>query len=577
MSVVPQVLIGGLDVTATYAVSQVRHRARVNGVGSATFVVEHETGIYVPEEDAVVDLKEDGVTGWKGTVSGVNVAYLGYGGTSVSVDAQDINLAATRQVVNHTFATDSLSAVLSALITAGDLTTQFSVSLDPAQETGPTVTGFEAAWWTVDDVLKHLADVTGWVWHIGPTGLLRLWDPTSRASGVTISVANGNLIDATWSRHRFAYRNRQWVLYGPNEIRNVTQDWTGDGVVRIFPLSSTPNATPYWVMLNPLPDPADWVKPVGIYGVDAMEWTFDAATGAHGSLRQDAGYPVLESSDVLRTEYPVQFPQAVKYEDLAEIGTRGLWAKVESREDVVDVAAALAYAESLVRKNKTSIKMPTIRTIASVPAGHTAVVSLPEIGLDVTCFAESVERSWEQEEDEVRVESSLTLWGGSEAQASTDEIWRELLGTGNRAAGGSAVGGGGSSGGGGIVTSGRRYADLGGDLGRESAPAAGTWTPVPGTKPVLLYAADFPGGIATVHVWPITRNAATSVRLRIVAWNGSTWVQVGGPSAYSTQTDHLVATARQSFTVDVLDGALHLLQMERDNTTANITGRGYVE
>jgi hypothetical protein len=212
--------IGGTAKT----LQDVRMSAVVNGVGEASFVVDDPTGTYVPADDAAVVISLGGAAYWGGEVSDVDVTWLGHTGVRCTVTAQDYNILARRGLLNTVIPSQSLKTTLTALCAGGGALGVNGVTLSGSQATGPTLGDITAPWWTAETLLNHLASLTGYVWRINASKVLEMWDVGTKSSGVTLSLANGNVLAASWRRHRFDYVNRVWVVYGPTPSYEFVQD-----------------------------------------------------------------------------------------------------------------------------------------------------------------------------------------------------------------------------------------------------------------------------------------------------------------------------------------------------------------
>lgn len=499
MAVSVLITIDGVD--RTEQISNVRYTSAINAVGRATFSVVDPTGTYVPAEDDPVEITLGGVLAWAGEVAEVDVDFLGVNkGVRVRVTAHDKNELVGRQPVNAIYPSQTLRATLEELTDPGGVLNGI-VTLDPAQATGPTLDVITAAWTQCDDLLAHLTKLTSYVWRVNASGQLAMWDVGSRSSGVTLSLANANIESANWSRRRFNYRNAQWVVYGPAQVQAVTDEHVGDGSTRVFNLRYSVATIPASVVANGI------TKPVGIYGADPLEWTYDAATGTNGAMRQDGAYPALGAGQALLIPHNSNFPNSLYYADTAEIALRGATiTKVHHAADVTSYAEALALAQALIRENKPRPQKPVIRTTASgIDPGETVVISLAPLSLSATCFVEQIETSLIKEGALVRPTHALTLAAGDEKQEGMLEFWRKLVrGASSGSSSGGLLSGGGGGGGTTTISNGLLRLFFGG-LKQVNAP---TWRSVAGNG----VAFDAPDGLE----WSITKDqVAGAILLRV--------------------------------------------------------------
>lgn len=547
------VSIGGV----TKAVKQLRWSSVINGIGRASFVVDDPSGTYVPADDAAVVISLGGSPVWGGEVADVDVTYLGHSGVSCSVTAHDYNHLAQRGLVNAILPAQSLKATLQYMTAPGGTLAVLGVSLAAGQVTGPTLGVITAPWWTPRQLLDHLTTLTGYVWRINASKVLEMWDVGSRSSGVTLSLANGNVLDARWRRERYDYRNRQWVVYGPNEIQWVADTHAGNGSTRQFVLRYQVAVPPGTVTVNP----GAVTHPVGTYGVDAMQWTYDAATL---SVRQDASYAVLTGSQTLTVHYQSQFPNYAFAQDAAEVASRGEWNAVTTAPGILTHPEAEAYAEALIRESLPRPQMPQVSTRSDgIDPGETVVVDLADVGLSaVTALVQQVDVDVVKAGDQADPHYTLTCFAGSESVATGIALWRRML-TG-QASGGSAMSGGGG-GGGGVTTviTGALEGDLGGS--RINGVVHSTWAPVREYREWVCPA----DGTYTARVEAWTSSAGTSCTPRIYDITGAAAAATGSATTSTTPAKQLItfaAVAGRSYRLELLPG----------NTSADVYGLGKV-
>ncbi len=552
------VSIGGV----TKSVHGLRWSSVINGIGRASFTVDDPSGTYVPADDAAVVISLGGSPVWGGEVADVDVTYLGHSGVSCAVTCHDHNHLAQRGLINAILPSQSLKASLEYMTDPGGTLAVLGVSLAAGQVTGPTLGVITAPWWTPRQLLDHLTTLTGYVWRINASKVLEMWDVGTKSSGVTLSLANGNVIDARWRRERYEYRNRQWVIYGPTTAYDVIDDRSAlcDGSNRTFALRYTAAATPTAVTVNGTP------HPVGTYVASGslFEWMYRSSDNAIVQSPDFGGgtTPPAGGSTLLVTMI-TQGPNYAFTEDAGEVASRGEWNAVTTAPDILTHPEAEAYAEALIRENLPRPQMPQVSTRADgIDPGETVVVDLADVGLSsVTALVQQVDVDVVKANDQADPYYTLSCFAGSESVPTAVALWRRLL-TGSSVAGGLATGGGG---GGGVTTivNGVLEGDLGGS--RSEGVQHTTWAapreyrdwrcPADGTY------------VATVEVW--TANAATSVQPRIYDVTGAA-VAVTGSSSTST------TPAEQSLTFSAVAGRKYRLQLLPSNTTHAVFGLGKV-
>lgn len=540
----------------TKAVRGLRYSSLVGGIGRASFVVDDPSGSYIPADDAAVVISLGGSPVWSGEIAEVDVTYLGEAGVSCAVTAHDAMQLAQRGLYNGIIPSQTLKATLQLLTTTGGALHVVGVSLAAGQVTGPTLGVITAPWWTPQQLLDHLTTLTGYVWRINASHELEMWDVGTKSSGVTLSRANGNVVEASWTRERFAYRNRQWVVYGPNEIQWVADTFDGDGSAQQFVLRYQVAVQPGTVTVNP----GATTYPVGTYGVDALEWTYDVATL---SIRQDAGATPLTGSQTLTVDYQSQFPNYAFVQDAGEVASRGEWNAAIAAPDILTYAEAVAYGTALIRESIARPQVPRVVTRADgIDPGETVVIDLSDVGLSsVTALVQQVDVDLVKADDQADPYYTLTCFAGSESVPTAVALWRRLL-TGSSVAGGLATGGGG---GGGVTTvvQGVLEGDLGGS--RLNGVTHSTWAPVREHREWVCPA----DGTYTAYVEAWTSSAGTSCTLRVYDITGAAAAATGSATTSTTP-------AKQALVFSAIAGRSYRLEVLPGNTSNEVYGLGKV-
>lgn len=545
----------------TKAIERPRCSFVVNGIGDCTFEVISTGAAYVPSDGDAVVLTLGGSAFWTGNVIEAQARFLGpTGGTRVTVTAHDKNHLLTRALSNTIFPAGSLESILDILTDVGGNWTDVGITKDGSQATGPTLEVVTAAWMKGDQLADYLSQLSGYVRRVDASAAIKFWAPGSVSSGVTLSTANSNIEDITWQRDRWDYRNRVWVIYGPSEVRTVSDPFNGDGSTRSFALHYQVASAPGTVSVNN--GVTTVVYPVGVYGVDtSMEWTFDAATGSYGAIRHNASFTVLGVSDLLTVEYASQFPNYVFVDDSAEVAARGQWNDALALPDVTDLDEATAAGAAFIR---TSIPRPktcrvTTRT-DGITAGSTVVVSLSEIGISETMLVQRVDVTFEKSGANADPYYTLDLVSGSELASTSAALFQRMVG-----GGASSVASGSSAGTGSVTTT--VVALVEGDLGgsRLNGVSHSTWAPVREHREWSAPA----DGAYTAHVEVWTSNAATSVTPRVYDVTASAAVATGSASTSTT-------AAKQQLTFTATAGHDYRLELLPSNTSNDVFGLGKV-
>ncbi len=563
------IAIGGVDKT-TLIEEPADYDVGFNGsIGVANLTLTDETGAYTPAADAAVTITTGGTLRWSGEIAQRECSELGEsGGKTWSLVCHDNNELLERGILNTILPAGTLKAALQYMTNPGGTLHALGVTLDAAQATGPSLGVLTAAWMTPKQFLDYLRTLTGYNYQVSATKVLKMWAPGTVSSGVTVSKANENYIDASWSDQRLDYRNRQWVVYGPNEIRDVTETWVGDGATRTFPVKYQCAANPGVLAVNSVS------KPVGIYGVDTMEWTWDAALtntsyGTTGGFRQDAAYSVLTALDTLTANHPSQCPNVVFVQDAAEVTARGEWNKAVANPDIVDVDEAAAFGTALIRANIGRPTIPWVQTTDdSITQGSTVVVDLSHLGLSsVTSLVQKASTSLSKSDDQVWAVHDLDLVaavsGAYEARPTDDDLWGRVI-TGS-AAGSLAVGsGGGSSGGSTTVITGVRSHVW--QNSRSARSFSASWLSIGDYLPFIADT-DTP---VSVLIAQITNNASGSVQARI-------YDETAAAAVAGTTTSATTSTSWSETTVvfTPIIGHRYVLQVIGGNANVGVCAVGH--
>ena len=258
-----------------------------------------------------IDLTEDGTFIFGGTID--QPAEAGFGGVSATdaitlrVSAVDYNEIADRRQVVLDIAAGSLEAALIALEPYYD---DYGVTLDAAQATGPTLPALSFDGERLRDVLDQLSALTdyAWTWNISYEKVLGMYEIAATPAPFDVEdvdVADYVDGDITVEQPTASnYANYVTVLAGEGTRNIYFERHDGDGVTRSFVLDVTAIALIGALRI----DGGAGGFLVGVYGVDTMEWTFDAATNA---IIQDPGYPVIAVGHYIEMSYTGQFPLSV--------------------------------------------------------------------------------------------------------------------------------------------------------------------------------------------------------------------------------------------------------------------------
>ena len=573
------VTIAGVDRT-TYidGGTQLDFTRMLFGIGQARFDTWDPAGTYAPVEGDSVVISLGGTVRWRGEVDAVDNAFLGAtAGLLAHVTASYCTQILQRDVINTTYAAGVEKAILQALTASGTVMAGYGMTLAAGQVDGPTLGTVSAPWMTPEAILQYVSTLTGDVYDVDPTLVLEMWTPGTKATGITISPSSGYLVDCTWRRHRFDYRNREIVSFGSSGVAESVDDtWIGDGGSRIFPLHYAPLVVPTYCKVS------GTSYPVGVYGASGFTWTYRASDN---SIYQDSGAAALTTSDMLTVSLWIAYPQVATANDLAEQGAHGVWARADSFPNVLAYADAIAQARGLITQNKPMPPVPLVTVTADgIVPGWTVIVDIPAIGLVTqTCLVQQVETRAQKSGDLAQVEHVLTVVAGDTRVSTARDIWRQfLLGAGLS----SAIGSGAASGSGSAITTISAAAQRtayplgGGDIALLEAPST-DWMTVRQAVRVRCDWSTLAGATVAAYLQVHADAAGVQVTPRIVAVDdaGAVLRVVGtGTAALSAGTFASGWSPIQIALLSPGSGTEDLvLQVSTDTVGALVSATGYLE
>lgn len=554
--------IAGVDRSAY--VTEMSIDRTVNGIGVASLTLEDPTGAYLPSEWDTITIVDGSTDVFAGYIVIRDATFiLDFTGLHVEIDCVDNHAYLDRTLRNGIEAAgQDIGDHVTALVTDNLATYGFTVAA--GQVAGPTIaTPVTNAWATPRAYLNYLSLLSGYLFDASFGKALEMFAVGSRTGPATLSAANGNIIQASWSSEIIDYVNAVWISHGGSQVLAVTDSFVGDGVTRSWVMRYyAAGPGPGSILVNSV------TQTCGVYGVDTtMEWTFDVATR---TLYQKNTFPVLTGSDDIEITFNAQFPNDRYIEDSAEIALRDLTLVHIESPEIVDVDEAEAAATAYIRvRTGTAPKQLKIRTrVPGFDPGDIATVDLTSLGLSsASYFVQSVSAEylntggWWYE---------LDLVSGSELPESWQAWWVRTANGGSGAGSGSSSGSAATS----ITTtiSGKRPYYLGGSY--SVGVTAATAQPAPSSVEVQLTADDFPTGV-TVRGQVKTKNGATTVTpvLQYDSTGSGGWTTVQSGSAVSA-----TSWTRFSFAATLPAGTFYYrLALLGSNGSNDIFGIGYLE
>jgi hypothetical protein len=462
------------------------------------------TGLHPALGDEVIATDSSGGRAFGGLVGSVRESGL----TKASivaltreVTAYDFGGLCDQRVVTANWSSATLKTVLLDL--TSDYLSTFGVSLSTSQPTGPNMGELSYDYRVLTDVLNDLQTRSGYAWNLSYDKVLLLSTAGTRTAPAAINSTNRVALQIEWEQTIENYANRQYISYGPSGDQIIDDYWTATTGQTAFPLHYS-DVQAYWVVTE---NGVYW--PVGVYGVDAMRWTWDAASTTLYSTGSTGGTVVL-------FHIQVPFPQ-ITYADAAAHSTNP-YERVNTLSALAD-GTDYAAAQALAAAQLTAVGDGTVKRVRFVTnqsgfqVGQVVTITLPDRHLSGAHLITSVIGSHDPETAE-RIRYEVECVSGDYSQGTFLDTYRQWGGSAGTGAG-VVIGGGVSSTGGAAGL----HAHLGGS--RTVLIASTAWTPIEDyqtfTAPVTgTYifrterAAETTGVTAQVRLWDITSTAAVT-------------------------------------------------------------------
>lgn len=341
-----------LEQTGLVLIETVEIELELHTRSTARFsmVTEITQGVfYRPLIGESIRIEFEGTTIFAGTIENLSANQQQRVDDKLFVDIEAVSWEqiCDRKLVADAYTNQSMNAII------------LDVWVDHLQEDGITIAEVDAgptieqAVWnyeTVTQVFNDLAGLSGSVWWIDVDKGLHFV-----AEGTTVApfaLNDGSqFFQASFSRERSDYRNRQFVRAGNDKTDPRTEKFKGDGETKAFTLTFPVGAAPTSIKVNSVE------KTFGVRNVeetDTKDWFF--ALGDDKITQSDDG-TALTTSDTLEVTYQGLFPLLVISQDAVEISGRkiieggsGIYDAVEDKESIDEAQFAFDVANRLLKQ-----------------------------------------------------------------------------------------------------------------------------------------------------------------------------------------------------------------------------------
>ncbi len=167
--------------------------APANGIWRLSCQTSVDAVASIPEIDDEIVLTEDGTPIFGGYILESETHGIAGGPTdavTAEISALDYNTIASRIFVFT--ATIPASTLKAALLVIAPYLAGYGVTLSGSQVDGPSLQTETFSVWSVQQVLDHLAELTGYVWRINASKVLSMFAPGSVAAPFNLAAGDGN-------------------------------------------------------------------------------------------------------------------------------------------------------------------------------------------------------------------------------------------------------------------------------------------------------------------------------------------------------------------------------------------------
>lgn len=326
----------------------------------AKFPILDQTGTLTIPDLAEIVLVVDGVTEFAGVVWDIECEQYGdvLSTRLYTLRCVDWSFGLDTTMINAPHASDTLKEMLTTILANMSF---FGVTLDPAQDDGPTLPDQTWDRLTLRQAIDRIVGLeAGWMWTIDPaTKYFRAYEPYTltvpRLFDET-SAGGSGLYDLRWHKDFNRYINYGHVRYGPSGPALITQRIDGDGSTVVWDLSAD------FIQTN-----AQGTLTYHVSGVDATQtvsvdgsalWTVDET---NNTIEPTDGTPIAVG-DYILFEYLAQYPQYLQFIDSAGVLANGTFETIVVDENITTEEQAQSVADGILRRNGGPYKTISFKT-----------------------------------------------------------------------------------------------------------------------------------------------------------------------------------------------------------------------
>jgi len=369
-----------------------------DGINTMSFECVSLTGTDRIENGEEVILTEDGITIFGGTIDGPAESYVieGHPGIVNKCQAVDFNEYIDRRVLNLDLPAGTLEDFLIAI---EPYLTDFGVTLDPSQPTGPSLPALSFPFWSLRDAVTQVIELSnGWLIEITYDKVLRGYQSSSESAPVSITTANRKAIGDIEVATAPIEANFVYVLGGEGQLA-VDDAFTGDGVTTDFDLNYTLVAHAGYVTVNGVNETLDAVG-------GGATWEYATVGGVTTISRTSAP----ANGHAIAITYTGQFPKLVTADTAP--APADLKERIYRYPDVFDVLILQALADALVARTSVERKTVRYRTAeVGLHPGQTQTITVAARDLSGTFLITDVQVT--QNTELMRLERIVTAVSGT--------------------------------------------------------------------------------------------------------------------------------------------------------------------